>query len=79
MVAALTIRIQAAAIYARTPHVDPNDAAPFRGGVGFYTCFVFEIGFRAFVRHFSTVAVNIELPAVIDATDAAFLVSTVEK
>ena len=63
---------------ART-HVGPDDAAALSGRVGDGLHFRFEIGLGWFVWHVDAVAVDIELPAVVHAAKAGFLVSSEEE
>jgi hypothetical protein len=58
----------------RGSHVDPDEAAGLPGGVGFVLHLVRKAA-RGLRRHFQDVPVHVELPAVIEAAQAALLVT----
>ena len=57
------------------PHIGPDIAAPLGGRIGFGPHLAPEVGLGRLVRHLDAVAVHVELPAVIDAAQAALLVA----
>ena len=57
------------------PHVGPDDAAQFHGRVGGGGHLGREIAVGRLVHHVGALAVDVELPAVIDAAQAAFFVA----
>ena len=57
-------------------HVGPDVAAPRASGVGRHPDLFPELRLRRFRGHVQAVAVHVELPAVVDAAQAALLVAT---
>src|SRR5262249_48280280 len=57
----------------------PHDPAAFLGWIGDGLDFAFEVTLGWFVGHVETVALDVELPAVIDAAQARFLVASKEE
>ena len=57
------------------PHIGPEDAAPYRCRVGGQTYLLTEVAVGRFRGKLGAIAVDVELPAVIDAADATFLVA----
>ncbi|MGY4446984.1 hypothetical protein ACVWZR_001644 [Bradyrhizobium sp. i1.3.1] len=60
-------------------HVNPYEARALANPVAFCADLFLEILRRGDVRHFEAAAVNVELPAVIDATDTVLLVTAEEQ
>ena len=56
-------------------HVRPYHATLIEGGIGRNSDFGVEVTSFRFVHHFQTVTINIELPTVVHAPKAAFLVA----
>ena len=57
------------------PHIDPDPAAPLGGRIGLHPHLAPVVGLGRLVRHLHAIAVHIELPAVIDAAQAAVLIA----
>src|SRR5262249_61007230 len=57
------------------PHVCPQDAAPLDQGIGRELDLLDEAAFLRFGGHLDALPGNVELPAVIGAAQAAFLVA----
>ena len=60
-------------------HVDPDEAIALGRAVGARPHLVLEVFFRRHVGHFDAAAVDVELPAVVDAAQAAILVAAEEQ
>ena len=60
-------------------HIDPDHAGPLDHLVGLRVHLFAEILLRRQVRHVDAVALGVELPAVVDAANAALLVPPVEQ
>ena len=63
----------------RRPQIRPDDAAQLQSRISRSRHFGWKIAVRRLVHHIHALAVHIELPAVIDAAQAAFLVATQPK
>src|SRR5579859_4131448 len=61
------------------PHVDPDDATGLFGRIRGGSDFLPEVRLRWLVGHVNARAVDVELPAVIDAAEPVFLVSSEEQ
>ena len=55
--------------------IGPDDAAKLAGRIGCRADLVLEVVFRRLVHHVDATAVHVELPAVVDAAQPAFLVA----
>jgi hypothetical protein len=61
------------------PHIDPDESGALDRLVGPRLHLVLEVLMRRHARHVDAVARDVELPAVIDAADPAFLVASQEQ
>ena len=61
------------------PHVGPDDASKLLGGVGGQLHFVLEITLGGLRWHVDAVAIDVELPAVVDAAQPGLLIATEEE
>ena len=59
--------------------VGPHDAAALVCRIRHGLDFGFEVGLRRLVRHVDAVAVDVELPAVVDAAQAGFFIAAEEQ
>ena len=59
----------------RRPHICPQDAAAFDQRVGFQFYFLAKTAFLGLGRHIQAFAFHIVFPAMIGATNAAFLIA----
>jgi hypothetical protein len=61
------------------PHIDPDNATGFLGGIRRRWNFMLEVRLGGLVWHVDAGAVDVELPAVIDAEQSCFLVPSEEQ
>src|SRR5262245_4115782 len=57
------------------PHIGPDEAAPFTSWIGLDLHLLDEAALRRLRCHLDDVTLNVHLPAVIEATQSAFLVA----
>jgi hypothetical protein len=60
-------------------HVNPNEPGPLLDWIGANIDFFFEITFGGFIGHVDTIAVDVEFPTMIGATQTALLVAAPEE